>query len=85
MSEVMTTDTKGYKSAGDSISHEPIKRMLTEKEAALYLGVSIDTVRRMRYSGRLAYVPRGMSGRGISYDIRDLDDHIDREKRIEPQ
>ncbi len=80
----MTTESKGYEGTEDAESRAP-KRLLTEKEAAFYMGWSIDTVRRLRYSGRLAYVPRGLSGRGISYDIRDLDDHIDREKRIEPQ
>lgn len=80
----MDKETRGYQGAEDGQSRAP-KRLLTEKEAAFYMGWSIDTVRRMRYSGRLAYVPRGLSGRRVSYDIRDLDDHIDREKRIEPQ
>ena len=84
----MTTDTKGYKSAGDSKSpppERPERGLLTEKAAALRLGVSLDTVRRMRYSGKLDYVPIGQTGRGIRYDPEDLDLWIARNKLREPQ
>ncbi len=81
----MGEETKGYHGAGDLISHEPIKRMLNEKEAARYLGISIDTVRRMRYSGILPYVPIGPTGRRKFYDMRDLDSWIERNKVREPQ
>ena len=81
----MDKETRGYQGARDSLSHEPIKRMLTEKEAASYLGVSIDTLRRMRYSGKLDYVPIGPTGRGIRYDLEDLGLWITKSKMREPQ
>ena len=81
----MDKETRGYQGARDSLSHEPIKRMLTEKEAACYLGISIDTQRRMRYSGMLPYVPMGPTGRRAFYDIEDLDLWIERSKVREPQ
>ena len=75
----------GCNGAIDMESRDPTRRLLSEKQAALRLGVSIDTVRRMRYSGILPYVPIGQTGRGIRYDPEDLDWWIARNKLQEPQ
>jgi excisionase family DNA binding protein len=61
------------------------ERLLTEKEAALYLSCSADTVQRMRAKGILPYVPMGPSGRMIRYIKGDLDLWIERSKVREPQ
>jgi excisionase family DNA binding protein len=61
------------------------KRLITEQEAAEYLGCSIDTIRRMRYSGILPYIPGGRTGHRKYYDIQDLDFWIERSKVREPQ
>jgi hypothetical protein len=82
----VTEETKGYVSAQDTESRAlSAERLLTEKEAALYLGCSIDTIRRMRYSGILPYVPGGPTGHRKYYDIQDLDFWIERSKVREPQ
>ncbi len=75
----------GCNGAIDMESRDPTRRMLSEKEAARYLSVSIDTVRRMRYLGILPYVPIGPSGRRKFYDVQDLDLWIERSKVREPQ
>ena len=80
----MGVDTKGYRGAQDAQSRA-LQRLLSEKEAALYLGVSLDTLRRLRYSGKLDYVPIGQTGRGIRYDLEDLDLWILQSKVREPQ
>ncbi len=80
----MGVDTKGYRGAQDAQSRA-LQRLLSEKEAALYLGVSLDTLRRLRYSGKLDYVPIGQTGRGIRYDLADLDLWILQSKVREPQ
>lgn len=80
----MDLETKSYKGTTDTESRAP-RRLMSEKGAAQYLGVSIDTVRRMRYSGVLPYVPMGTTGRRPFYDIEDLDLWIERSKVREPQ
>ena len=78
----MTTESKGYKSAGDSKSLErSVKRLLTEQQAARYLALSLDTIRRLRYEGTLPAVKI----RRVLYDIEDLDLLIERSKFVEPQ
>ena len=81
---MMDTESKGYEGTEDAETRAP-KRLLTEKEAALRLGVSIDTVRRMRYSGILPYVPIGQTGRGIRYAPEHLDLWIERSTTRELQ
>jgi excisionase family DNA binding protein len=55
------------------------KRLLSIREAAQYLGLSVYTVRELIWSGVLPYVKRE-GGRKYLLDIRDLDDFIDSQK-----
>lgn len=54
------------------------KRLLSQKEAAGYLGVSVRKVQELQGNGELKRVAIG--GRTL-YDIRDLDAMIDQAKR----
>jgi len=50
------------------------KRMLTTKEAALYLGMSVITVRRKAGKGEIpSYRP---NGKNLYFEISDLDEYI---------
>ena len=49
-------------------------RHLSAKEAAAYLGLSTRTLRRMRREERGP--PYARRGRGIIYDVRDLNDWV---------
>lgn len=53
------------------------KRLLTVKEAAVYLGRSPWSIRELYYSGELKCV---RVGRRIHFDIKDLDEWIDQHK-----
>ncbi len=55
------------------------KRLLSIKEAAQYLSLSVYTVRELIWSGVLPYIKRE-GGRKYLLDIRDLDDFIDSQK-----
>ena len=55
------------------------KRLLTIKEAAQYLSLSVYSVREMIWSGVLPYIKR-QGGRKYLLDIRDLDAFIDSQK-----
>jgi hypothetical protein len=61
----------------DSVSQS---RMLSEQEAARYLGIAPQTLRQQRSEGarsnRLPLVPFVRMGRTIRYDVKDLDDFI---------
>lgn len=59
------------------ISNPVRKRLLSIKEAGEYLGRSIWAIRELQYKGILPYV---RFDRRIYFDIRDLDEVIDRHK-----
>jgi hypothetical protein len=54
-----------------------MKRLLNEHEAAEYLGRSVKALQALRYRRLIAYVRHG---RRIQYDLKDLDDFINRGK-----
>ncbi len=47
-------------------------KLITQEEAARRLGVSPSTVKRLRISGRLAYIP----GRPVLIDEADLEEYV---------
>lgn len=55
----------------------PFPQLLTEKEAADSLGVSIDTIQRMRKRGDIAF--RKIGGR-FKYTAEDLREYIDNQR-----
>lgn len=54
-----------------------IKRLLSEKETAVYLGRSVWSIREMRYAGKLPFVK---DGKRVLFDILDLNSWIDKSK-----
>jgi excisionase family DNA binding protein len=56
---------------------EPLKRLYTIKEAGIYLGRSVYSVRELIWDGKLPCV---RVGRRIHIDIRDLDEFIEKHK-----
>ncbi len=65
-----------FSRALDSPSHAP--RLLSVKDAAVYLGVSPWTIRSLGWSRE---IPEVKIGRRVLYDREDLDRYIDRVKR----
>jgi excisionase family DNA binding protein len=57
------------------------RRLLTLKEAAVYLGRSSWGMRDLAWAGRIPVV-RYEGGRKLFFDIRDLDAFIDKNKSI---
>lgn len=55
------------------------KRLLTLKETAVYLGRSVYSTRTLIWNGRLPVV---QDGRKMYCDIKDLDNYIDRNKKV---
>jgi excisionase family DNA binding protein len=53
------------------------KRLLSEKETAVYLGRSVWSIREMRYAGKLPFVK---DGKRVLFDILDLNSWIDKSK-----
>jgi len=53
------------------------KRLLSQKEAAVYLGISYWTLRDLIFRGEIPYI---QMKRRVLVDLRDLDVFIDREK-----
>lgn len=64
------------------MSQRPEKRLYSIKEAALYLGRGIDSLRELIYEGELPAVQRGSRGK-VWLDVYDLDDWIDSNKNAE--
>ena len=56
---------------------EPLKRLYTIKEAGIYLGRSVNSVRELIWDGKL---PCARVGRRIHLDIRDFDEFIEEHK-----
>jgi len=65
------------------------RRLLTEKEAAEYIGVSVSFLRKSRCSGTLpghTVAPRFVkSARMVRYDLEDLNNWIDKNKHDVPR
>lgn len=57
-----------------------LKRLLRTKEAAEYLGMSPGKLRRLTQSGELPIIQHDERAPWL-YDLRDLDDHIEKAKR----
>ncbi len=53
------------------------RRLISQKEAADYLSVSYDTVRRLNFRGEIRYL---RIGRRILIDVADLEAYIERAK-----
>lgn len=49
-----------------------MKEWFNEREAAVYTGVSVETLKRMRYGGKIRYGVKH-DGRGVTYRRSDLD------------
>ncbi len=60
----------------------PEKRLFTLKEAGIYLGRGIDSLRELIYAGELPVVQRGERGKQW-LDIQDLDNWIEYNKHSE--
>jgi excisionase family DNA binding protein len=58
----------------------PTKRLYTLPEAAIYLGRSTWSVRRLVWDGGL---PRVRAGRRVHIDVRDMDEFIDKHKETD--
>jgi excisionase family DNA binding protein len=63
-------------------NHIP-RRLLRTKEAAQYLGMSPGKLRRLAQGGELPIIQHDEHGPWL-YDLRDLDEHIERSKRRLP-
>lgn len=59
---------------------ESTKRLYTLSEAAVYLGRSVWSVRRLIWNGDL---PQVRAGGRVHVDIRDMDEFIDKNKEQE--
>jgi len=53
------------------------KRLYSIREAAVYLGISTWSVRKMIWAGKIPYIK---NGKRILLDIRDIDEWIDANK-----
>jgi excisionase family DNA binding protein len=60
------------------MSEQVFKRLYSVREAAQYLGVSPWSVRNQQWSGKLPCVRQG---RRVLYDIRDIDQLIENNKK----
>ena len=59
------------------VGQRAMKRLYSIKEAAVYLGRGVWSVREMLYAGKLPCIK---DGRRVLLDIKDLDNWIDRNK-----
>jgi excisionase family DNA binding protein len=63
---------------------EPVrKRLYSLKEAAVYMGISVWSLRRLIWNGLLPSV-RGQGWRRVLVDVGDMDGYIDQHKVVEP-
>ncbi len=56
---------------------ESLKRLVSQKEAAQYLGISYWMLRDLNFQGQIPYLK---IGRRILIDLKDLEDYIQRGK-----
>jgi len=72
------TKARGIDSSEKMSRKEPLKkRLLTVKEASVYLGRSVPSVRELVWNGSLPII---REGRRIHFDIHDLDKWIEQRK-----
>ncbi len=57
----------------------PMKRLYNIKEAAYYLGRTVDALREMVWAGKLPYF---RDGKRMLIDLKDMDEFIERNKQI---
>ena len=57
------------------------KRIVRTREAAEYVGLSASTLEKRRLSGDGPRFVR-LGGKAIGYDLKDLDEWIDRQRRM---
>ncbi len=50
----------------------PVKEWFNEREASIYTGISVDTLKKMRYAGKVRYGVKS-DGRSVTYRRADLD------------
>ncbi|PNE26278.1 hypothetical protein BHU11_07930 [Tannerella sp. oral taxon 808] len=74
----MATATKSDPRAERRQAAAVTKEWYSEREAAVYTGVSVETLKRMRAAGVVRYGVR-RAGRGITYRRGDLDRAMERE------
>lgn len=55
---------------------DSVKEWFCEKEAAVYLGMPVDSLKRMRYKGQIRFGQR-RGGKSITYKRADLDKAIE--------
>lgn len=77
----MATATKTDPRQERRLAAAVAKEWYSEREAAVYTGVSVDTLKRMRNAGVVRYGVR-REGRGITYRRGDLDRAMEREFRF---
>jgi predicted DNA-binding transcriptional regulator AlpA len=61
------------------------KKLLNEKEAAFYLGVSVSLLRQLRtrsYPSKADFLPFYKIGRSVRYRLEDLDEWLEK-RRVE--
>jgi excisionase family DNA binding protein len=65
-------------------SGEPVrKRLYSLKEAAVYMGISVWSLRRLIWNGLLPSV-QGQRWRRVLVDVMDMDRYIEQNKVMEP-
>lgn len=58
------------------------QRLYSIKQAACYLGISVSTLRRLVWGGKLPFIKWGSEERGVYHlDIQDLDMFINENKQ----
>ena len=60
----------------DQISKDQTQQYLTCAEIRKRFGVSPDTIRKMRYSGKLTDYRTSISGRNFQYSISELEKYL---------
>jgi len=65
-----------------SLSERPLKRLYSLAEAAMYLGRSTWSVRRLIWNGDL---PQIRAGGRVHVDVQDMDAFIEKHKVVEDQ
>lgn len=56
----------------------PVKRLYDIKEAAFYLGRSVDSLRELLWAGKVPFIK---DGKRIYLDVRDMEAYIERVKQ----
>jgi excisionase family DNA binding protein len=56
----------------------PAKRLYDIKEAAFYLGRSVDSLRELLWAGKVPFIK---DGKRIYLDVRDMDGYIEQSKQ----